>query len=63
MSAIKGRSPKTQPKKTLKEIEEEIDKKGGNADPDDAASNMTVSEADSITPWKTVQSEGPTRYT
>ena len=62
-----GKSPKVEPKKgrkTLKEIEEELEHKGNRVDYDDEQqqpSMSLVSDAGSSAPWETVPSDGPTR--
>ena len=59
------RSPQAPPKgkKTLKEIEAELEAKGNAADHDDQPPSMSISEGGSTAPWETVPSDTiPARY-
>ena len=52
----------TSGKKTLKEIEAELEAKSGRDDLDDAPPSVGEGEGSSTTPWKTIVSEDAPRY-
>ena len=59
------RSPQPPPKgkKTLKQIEAELEARGNAADLDDQPTSMSISEGGSTAPWEVVPSDDvPIRY-